>query len=199
MLVSAGDQDGFLSKWDTDGNFMWAAHLASGPGDVALPGELRVDQEGNPLLTFTFNGTADFDPSSAVAHLTSSDQTDGAIVKLNADGTFGWAVQMSGPGITQAESVVVDSEGNVYSSGFFQHGVSLPNGEMLTNSAGNGTFLMKMLAVDLPAGAAAVQNEAIVPEPSTMLLVISVICAVASGRLRLKVQGRGLVARRSTS
>ena len=122
---------------------MWADQVASGPGNV-IPGTLRLDAAGNPLLAYGFDGTADFDPGATVVNLTSVDAAnDGAVVKLNADGSFAWVRQMSGPGVTEGSGVVEDSAGNVYVSGSFQNSVTLPTGHALTNS-GNGTFLVKL-------------------------------------------------------
>ena len=67
-LVSAGGQDGFLTKWDTAGNFIWADQIASGAGNVT-PGSLRLDAAGNPLMAYAFDGTADFDPGVLVSSL----------------------------------------------------------------------------------------------------------------------------------
>lgn len=148
-LTSAGGQDGFISKWDTDGNVVWADQIASGPGNVT-PGTLQLDAAGNPLLAYAFDGTVDFDPGPSAVNLTSIDAAnDGAVVKLNADGSFGWVRQMSGPGVTEGSGVVVDAAGNVYVSGSFQDSVTLSTGHVLTNP-GNGTFLMKLAFGDPP-------------------------------------------------
>ncbi len=149
-LTSAGGQDGFVARFDTAGNFVWADKIASGPGNVT-PGTLRLDAAGNPLLAYAFEGSADFDPGPGVANLTSVDASDdGAVVKLNADGSFAWVRQMSGPGVTEGNGVVEDSAGNVYVSGSFTDSVTLSTGQTLTNS-GNGTFLMKLAFAPVPA------------------------------------------------
>ncbi len=71
-LVSAGGEDGFVSKWDTDGNFQWGQQLASGAGDL-FPGELDLGADGSLLLGYDFDGTVDFDPGIGVADLTAVD------------------------------------------------------------------------------------------------------------------------------
>ncbi len=75
---------------------------------------------------------------------------DGAVVKRNADGSFAWVRQMSGPGVTESNGEVEDSVGNVYVSGSFADSVTLSTGQTLTN-AGNGTFLMKLAFAPVPA------------------------------------------------
>jgi hypothetical protein len=156
-LVSAGGEDGFVSKWDTDGNFQWGQHLASGAGDL-FPGELDLGADGSLLIGYGFDGTADFDPGAQVANLTSVDGSDGAVVKLNADGSFGWVRQVSGPGITWISGVVMDTVGNAYVAGFYEYSASLPTGHNLANPGtgagtyqpGNSQFLMKLALGDPP-------------------------------------------------
>ena len=149
-LISAGGQDGFVARFDSAGNFVWADQIASGLGNV-IPGTLRLDAAGSPLLAYAFDGTADFDPGGSVANLTSIDVADdGAVLKLNADGSFAWVRQMSGPGVTEGSGVVEDTAGNVYVSGSFTNSVSISTGDVLTSS-GNGTFLMKLAFGPVPA------------------------------------------------
>ena len=140
-LTSVGGTDTFLSKWNTDGNLLWAESVGGSGEDLVQT--LALTPAGDPLVTFAFAGAADFDPGAGAAVLTSSGGLDGAALKLNADGTFGWVRQMSGPGSTEAHGIVQDSAGNVYVAGFFQNSVTLPTGHTLTRS-GNGTFLMKL-------------------------------------------------------
>ncbi len=144
-LVSAGGTDAFLSKWDVDGNLAWAQSLA-GAGDTLIQ-SLQVDAAGNPLATFGFSGSVDFDPGAGAVTLSSSSDMDGAALALNADGSFGWVRQISGPGATQAEGLVQDSARNFYISGSFQTSATLPTGHNLAAS-GNGTFLMKLAFAD---------------------------------------------------
>jgi hypothetical protein len=153
-LVSAGGEDGFVSKWDTDGNFMWAQQLASGAGDL-LPGQLHLAADGGLLIGYGFDGTADFDPGPGLAPLTSVDGSDGAVVKLNSDGSLAWVRHISGPGITWANDVVTDNLGNVYVTGFYEYSVTLPTGHVINNpgtgltyNPGNGQFFIKLALGD---------------------------------------------------
>ncbi|MDZ4780206.1 MAG: hypothetical protein SGJ19_08140 [Planctomycetia bacterium] len=146
-LLSEGGADGYLSKWDAEGNVLWAESFGDGPGD-AYCHTLRVDAQGRPMLALNFDGTADLDPGPGLASFTSVDNNDGALLRLDTNGGFISARQYKGPGDTRAFTVDEDSLGNVYVSGLFQNSVSLPTGDTLTRS-GNGIFVNK-IAVAAP-------------------------------------------------
>ena len=109
-LTSVGGEDGFVSQWDAAGNVQWIQSLATGAGDL-MPGQLALGPDGGLLIGYGFDGAADFDPGPGVASLISTDEIDGAVVKLNADGSFAWARQLAGPGTTWASGIVVDALG----------------------------------------------------------------------------------------
>lgn len=77
-LVGAGGEDAFLARWDTSGEFEWAVPMALGSSSMTI-GTLALDQAQNPLISFGFEGTVDFDPGAGVVNLTSVDQADGAV------------------------------------------------------------------------------------------------------------------------
>jgi len=155
-LMSAGGQDGFLSKWDVDGNVMWAEPVASGAGNV-MPGALHVAADGSLVMGYGFEGVADFDPGVGATNLSSLAGIDGAVLKLNSDGTLAWVHQAKGPGPTWIDDVVSDSLGNIYVTGFYEYSVTLPTGHVITSPGaaltyhpGNGQFLMKLALGDAP-------------------------------------------------
>ncbi len=59
-LSSGAGDDIYISKLDTDGNFIWAKNIGGNKDDTGL--SLTVDALGNVYTTGSFEGTADFDP-----------------------------------------------------------------------------------------------------------------------------------------
>jgi len=69
-LTSVGNADIFISKLDASGNFVWAN--AMGGTDMENGYSIALDGSGNVYTTGVFAGTADFDPGTGVANLTSA-------------------------------------------------------------------------------------------------------------------------------
>ena len=99
-LTSNSRDDIFLAKYDATGAYQWAINVGGIQDDTG--NSVAVDGSGNALVTGRFWNTADFDPSSGTANLTSDGNTDIFLAKYR-DTTF---VAMSGD---TALSLVSDS------------------------------------------------------------------------------------------
>lgn len=84
-LTSAGSEDIFISKMDTDGNTWWVGAMGSSDavfGDVGK--DITIDASGDILVTGWFYNTADFDPSDAATFpITSQGSFDAFVVKVD--------------------------------------------------------------------------------------------------------------------
>ncbi len=79
-LTSAGSNDIFICKLDSDGNFEWARSM-SGTGDDRSVCVV-LDAANNVYLTGWFQGTVDFDPGACTYNLVSAGSNDIFIQKL---------------------------------------------------------------------------------------------------------------------
>jgi hypothetical protein len=84
-LIDTGGGDGFICKYDTTGNFVWATQLES--DIVFFSISVSVDLTGNVYSTGAFKGTTDFDPGSGIYNVTAIGDRDAHILKLNQDPT----------------------------------------------------------------------------------------------------------------
>lgn len=118
-LNSSGLSDVYVSKLDSNGNFIWAKNMGGTQHDNAHG--IVVDALGNIYTTGVFYGTSDFDPGPGTYNLTTI-QEDAFISKLDANGNFIWAksIQATNPGsYGMAKSIALDNFGDVYITGYY--------------------------------------------------------------------------------
>jgi Domain of unknown function (DUF4347) len=116
-LTSAGSEDIFINKLDANGNYLWAKGLGSSTTDKGFA--ISVDTNGNVYTAGSFYFAADFDPGAGVATLTSAGNSDGFISKLDTDGKYLWAKRVGGQDADSITDLVLDSQKNVHTSGYF--------------------------------------------------------------------------------
>lgn len=116
-FISAGNTDNFVSKLDSNGNFLWAKQLGGTDDDDSYA--IAVDASGNVYTVGTFYAIADFDPGVGTYNLTAAGQYDFFISKLDASGNFAWAKGIGGAVTDEGYAIAVDASGNVYSTGSF--------------------------------------------------------------------------------
>ncbi|NOU47082.1 MAG: T9SS type A sorting domain-containing protein [Bacteroidales bacterium] len=144
-LTSAGDNDIFISKLDSAGNFIWAKAMGGTAIDHGY--SIALDGLGNVYSIGEFQATADFDPGVGIFNLTSLSGYDIYISKLDAAGNFVWAKQFGSANIDGGRDIAVDASGNVYTTGYFRWTVDFDPGTgtfNLTSSGGDNGFISKL-------------------------------------------------------
>jgi len=136
---SAGRNDIFISKLDSNGNYVWAKAVGGAAGfdegrDIAL------DEDGNVYTTGIFYGTADFDPGPSTANLISAGYIDIFVSKLDADGNYIWAKGMGEVHTDVGSGIAVDGGGNVYTTGYFYGTVDFDPGPGIANLISAGGY-----------------------------------------------------------
>lgn len=135
ILTASGTANLFISKLDPDGNFIWAKQIGGKTTYDPIYGfSIALDAQENVYTTGQFNGTVDFDPGNSLFELTSSGISGIFVSKLNSDGNFIWANQMSGgDGDNYGISIAVDVNGNVYTLGNFNGKIDFDPGPGVYN------------------------------------------------------------------
>jgi uncharacterized repeat protein (TIGR01451 family) len=116
FLKASGDQDLYLSKTDTSGNFIWAKNIGGYSENKIL--SLTLDNSGNVYFTGSFRDSVDFDPGTGISYLNA--ENDAAFVsKLDSNGNFKWAQCLNAckTGFW-GTSIAVDMTRNVFVTGF---------------------------------------------------------------------------------
>lgn len=148
-LTSAGGEDAFVTKLDSNGNFIWAKRIggsnisySEGAFSVAL------DQDYNLYLTGQFGGTTDFDPSPAVFSVTSLAYVDCYILKLDSAGNFKWVKIIGSSDNELAKKILVDSNYDLYITGEFRFPTDFNPGPAVYTMNGNGQMDIFLLKLD---------------------------------------------------
>ena len=117
-LTSIGEQDIFVAKLDTNGNWEWTAQA----GGIGWDGgnSIVIDNYGNSYVTGYFSETAIFSSdslSSTGSSLTSVDAEDIFVAKLDADGNWEWATQAGGNEMDMSHGIAIDDSCNIFITG----------------------------------------------------------------------------------
>ncbi len=120
--TASGSFDAYVSKFDQDGNFIWARTWGGTNEDWAKSVTVSGDYlyVSGYFRTLTASEQVDFDPDpNKTTYKASNGDRDGFISQFNLDGTFNW-VQTWGTANYEwgGEDLVCDSSANVYSLGW---------------------------------------------------------------------------------
>jgi hypothetical protein len=112
-MTSNGDQDLFITEYDSAGNFHWAKHIGGLLGDQVR--EMKLDQQGNIILMGMYQGTVDMDPGPGTVSATAVG-SDGFVIKLDNNGNYIWSRQWQ---VYSINTMEVDIHNNILLGGDF--------------------------------------------------------------------------------
>lgn len=145
-MSGADSLDTFVSKFDSDGTFLWAATTRGAGENVAR--DVVVDADDNIVFVGSFTGTVDFDPGAGVVSLTSDGGYDVFVTKLDASGALLWTASMGGADEDYAYGVDVDSNNNVFIIGQFERTADFDPSALgtfeMTSTASRSAFATKL-------------------------------------------------------
>lgn len=179
-LHSAGDFDIFISKLNSAGNFVWAKSMGGSSYQYGF--SIELDSFGNIYTTGYFRGICDFDPDpSAIFNLTSIENDDIFISKLDNAGNFIWAKQIGGPGDDYGLSLTLNASGELLITGGYFSPVITFDMTTLTNSFSGGytcdIFIANLKPKTLGVGDE-VKNENFILYPNPVADYLSLIFPV---------------------
>ncbi len=117
LSTTGNHSDSYIQKLDTNGYLVWVKQFS---GNFEVGGSaLDIDNNGNIYTSGYFNHLVDFDPSQG-QHILDGNNGDFYIVKLSPSGQLNWVRQIGGTSYKRSISTKVNSDGLIYSAGFFQ-------------------------------------------------------------------------------
>ena len=192
-ISAVGARDIYIQKMDADGNFIWAKSFGGKSFDDAS--SIALDNKGNIFTTGSFRESVDFDPGPGVANLSAIGESDIFIQKLDENGNFLWAKSFGGNLSDGGSSIVIDTVGDVFTTGSFRETVDFDPGtdvKNLTSVGGQDIFVHKMKQT--ATGVADIDNGidiSLYPNPSNGFIHIALNDAVGEAAITITdLQGK---------
>lgn len=138
-LISHGDLDAFLVKYNSAGVFQWARHWGGSDEDRASG--LALDSSGDIWTVGEYRNTVDFDPDAAgTDEHAAFGSPDGFLSRIDSSGTFVMANTWGGPGtvVTKPNAVSINGSGDVFVAGSYSKTVDFEPGTGVDEYTSNG-------------------------------------------------------------
>ncbi len=129
-LVNNGSYDVFISKYDSDGNVLWAKNFGDSNADNGM--SVATDATGNAYITGYFLDTIFFGTDTLV----SLGDNDIFLVKYDPNGNPLWGVKGGGNNVDKSSAMYIDANDNVYITGRFYSSSANYGTEVITNTSG---------------------------------------------------------------
>ena len=125
-LVSAGDYDVFVAKYNSSGVHQWSERFGGTGVDIGLA--VAVDGLGNGVVTGYFEDTADFGGGPLV----SAGSEDIFVAKYDGGGAHQWSKRIGAASEDLGLGVAADGAGNVVVTGEFNGTVNFGGGNLVS-------------------------------------------------------------------
>lgn len=149
-LTSAGAQDAYLAKYDTNGNLLWAYDIGQGTGDDRAFG-VTTDTDNNIFVGGFFVSTT-VTIRGAVGPITKTvgnPKGDGFLIKYAPDATYQWHKHFSSTSYAQHMGGIAPAPNNgVYIGIDFTTSVSVVGTDPLITKSAIGTKAMAIFRVN---------------------------------------------------
>ena len=136
-LVSSSGYDGFLAKYDSDGNLIWVKQMVGASSSVYSKRIKYGNNSKSIFVTGTFSGAAVFGEGGAQVNLTAAGSNDVFVACYDQNGVLVWVRQGSGTSWSSTNDIGLDSNDNLYFGG--QFGGQLTFGSTTLTATGGGT------------------------------------------------------------
>jgi hypothetical protein len=131
--TSNGGRDAYIAKYDANGIFQWVVTYGADSLDDAF--NLDVDVIGNIYWTGVIEGNVTIGSSTFTTQA-----EDVVFGKISAAGVIQWVKVVGGTGTDEGSGIIVDNNGDVIHTGYFQSAVDFDPNVGITNLTSSGGF-----------------------------------------------------------
>ena len=141
-ITNVGSDDNYLVKYDANGNVIWVKR--SGGTCEDWINAVAVDSLGNVYVAGFFSSPIiAFDSISLMNTDTSCHNYDLFLAKYDSSGNILWAKSVGGVNFQRANSIAIDTSGNIYVTGLFSSPNVTFGSYILTGNGEADVFLVK--------------------------------------------------------
>ena len=137
-LTSSGSTDIYVTKNNSQGNFMWAVKAGGSGSDRGL--SIKTDNQGNSYVTGYFSGVATF--GSTI--LTSSGVQDVFVAKYNSSGILQWVTQSGGTDADISFGVSFNSFNEIFITGSYKGSATFGSTTLVSANTTSNVFIAKL-------------------------------------------------------
>jgi hypothetical protein len=139
-IHTALGNDFFVTKLHVDGTYAWTRTVGIPSPDLCGVSDIAVDSQDNVYLVGRFSGTVDFDPGPDVDWHTAPALDDIYVMRLSADGSYGWTRTFGSPLLDLAGRISVDENDDVWVAGEFRGTADFDPGPGVDERTSNGDY-----------------------------------------------------------
>lgn len=124
------------------GSYGWAyawTRSGGGTGNEFGGQDIVLDANGNIFITGGFEDEVNFDGTGGNDTNVSSGDADIFITKYNSNGSYGWTKTLGGTAEDYGQGIAVDSDGNIFITGYFQGTVNFNDSGGTDNHTSEGS------------------------------------------------------------
>src|SRR5690606_25056595 len=137
-LISLGQEDIFISKLDSQGQFIWSVRGGGVKSDTIH--DITVDALGNSYVTGVFGDTV----SLGNVTISSLGDKDMFVAKLNAQGQYVWALNGGGIKESAGYGISIDNQSNIIVTGAFSGTITIDNKSLTSSTIREDIFIIKL-------------------------------------------------------
>jgi len=200
ILTSAGSLDGFISKLNNDGEYLWAHRIGGTFADAI--NSIDVDEANNVYTTGFFSGDATYDTDSGEETIIGAGNREVLLTKMSPEGDYLWAFGMGGVERDGGSEIAVDANASVYTIGYFEETANFgPESASLTSLGEDDAFItVHTQLVNTRNLKEQIERLTIYPNPASNLTQLSWKAATSNGFIEIMdMQGKRVQRLRANS
>ena len=137
-LNAQGNSDDFVAKFSSTGAVLWVKDFGAAGATLNQGYTIATDSSGNVYYSGSFTSTVNFGGGYT---LSAAGGNNAFVLKLDTNGNTLWADDLGSGGFAIGTALGLDSQGNVYTTGYF-------DGTNLDFDPGPGTHFLSSPAED---------------------------------------------------